>query len=74
MIPKDQSNFQFSTLNFQLKKMNTTLKKLSPYLLILLGLLILFIIGKAEVAGVCLLLGVVMIILRIWPEKWGAEE
>ena len=53
--------------------MNTTLENLSPYLFILLGLLILFFIGQAEVAGVCILLGVVMIILQIWPEKWGSE-
>ena len=54
--------------------MNTTLKKLSPFLLILLGLLLLFFIGKAEAAGVCLLLGIVMVILQIWPEKWGADD
>lgn len=54
--------------------MNTTLKKLSPFLLILLGLLLLFFIGQAEAAGVCLLLGIVMVILQIWPEKWGADD
>ena len=53
--------------------MNKILKKLSPYFLILLGLLLLFFIGQAEAAGVCILLGIVMIILRIWPEKWDAE-
>ncbi len=54
--------------------MNSTLKKLSPLLLVLLGLLLLFIIGQAEAAGVCFLLGIVMIFLRIWPEKWGANN
>lgn len=54
--------------------MNTTLKKLSPFLLILLGLLLLFFIGQAKAAGVCLLLGIVMVILQIWPEKWGADD
>ena len=46
-------------------------RKLSPYFLILLGLLLLFYMGQAIPAGVCFLLGYVMIIERIWPEKWG---
>ena len=46
------------------------MKKLLPYLLILLGLLILIIIGQPIVAGVCFLFGIVMIILQIWPEHW----
>ena len=50
------------------------MKKLTPYLLILLGLLILLIIGVAPVAGVCILLGIVMIIESIWPEKWEQEK
>lgn len=54
--------------------MSTALKNLSPYLLILLGLLLLFFAGQAEVAGVCLLLGIVMVILRIWPEEWGSDK
>lgn len=53
--------------------MNTTLKKLSPYLLILLGLFVLFVIQHPLVAGTCLLLGLVMIIERVWPEKWKSE-
>ena len=54
--------------------MNTILKNLSPYLLILLGLLLLFFIGQAEAAGVCILVGIVMLILSIWPEEWDAEK
>lgn len=54
--------------------MNTRLKNSSPYLLILLGLLLLFFVGQAVLADVCFLLGIVMIILRIWPEKWGVEN
>lgn len=53
--------------------MNTLLKKLTPYLLILLGLLLLFFIEQPGAAGVCILVGIVMIILSIWPEKWDAE-
>lgn len=54
--------------------MNTALKKLSPYLLILFGLLLLFFIKQPEAAGVCILVGIVMIIESIWPEKWEAEK
>ncbi len=49
-------------------------KKLSPYFLILLGLFVLFIVGKAEVAGVCLLIGIVMVFESIWPEEWETEK
>lgn len=48
--------------------------KLLPYLLILLGFFILFMIQQPIVAGVCLLLGIVMIFEQIWPEKWGPES
>lgn len=54
--------------------MNTTLKRFSPYLIILLGFLVLFLIEQAETAGVCFLIGIVMIIENIWPEKWGADK
>lgn len=50
------------------------MKKFYPYLLILLGLLILFIIGQPTIAGVCLLLGIVMVLESIWPEKWEADK
>ena len=54
--------------------MNPIFKKLLPYLLILLGLLFLFVIEQAGAAGVCVLLGVVMIIEGICPEKWEADN
>ena len=50
--------------------MNTTIIK-KTYLLILLGLFLLLFIGQALVAGVCVLIGIVLIIERFWPEKWG---
>lgn len=53
--------------------MNLTLKSLTPYLIILLGLLLLFLIGQAEAAGVCFVIGIAMVIERIWPEQWGAK-
>jgi len=54
--------------------MNSTLKKLSPYLLILFGLFVLFFMGMAEVAIVCFLIGIVMAIENVWPEKWGTDN
>ena len=53
--------------------MNPTLKKLSPFLLIFLGLFILFFLGQTPVAGICFLLGIVMIFEQIWPEKWDTD-
>lgn len=50
------------------------MKQLLPYLLILLGLLILLIIGIAPVAGVCFLIGIVMILEQKWPEQWEADK
>ena len=47
---------------------------LSPCFWILLGLLLLFFIGRAEAAGICFLIGIAVIILRIWPEKWEADK
>ena len=49
------------------------MKKIAPYFLILLGLFILFLIGQPIPAGIILLLGIVMIIEQIWPEKWMAD-
>ena len=54
--------------------MNPTLKKFSPYLLILFGLFLLFFINQAIPAGVCLLIGIVMVIENIWPEELGGER
>lgn len=50
------------------------MKKSIPYLLILLGLLILFVIEQPIAAGVCLLLGIVMMLEQIWPEEWEASN
>jgi len=49
-------------------------KKSKPYLIILLGLLLLFWFNQVIPAGVFLLLGIVMIIESIWPEKWEADK
>lgn len=54
--------------------MNPIMKKLSPYLLILFGLFLLFFLGQAPAAGVCFLIGIVMIFEKIWPEKWESEN
>ncbi len=50
------------------------MKKLYPFLLLFFGLFILFIVGQPIVAGVCILLGIVMIFESIWPEKWLADK
>ncbi len=50
------------------------MKKLYPYLLILLGLFLLLFIGQSLVAGACILIGIVMVIECIWPEKWEADK
>ena len=50
------------------------MKRMLPYVLILIGLILLLFAGQAIPAGVCFLLGIVMIIERIWPEKWGSDE
>lgn len=50
--------------------MNPILKKASPFLLIVIGFFLLFYMEMAIPAGVCFLLGIIMIIEQIWPEKW----
>ncbi len=55
--------------------MSSTIKTIVPYLILFIGLFILFMIPKfAYASGVLLLVGIVMQIERIWPEKWGAEK
>lgn len=49
-------------------------KKLLPYLVLLVGLFLLFYMGMAVYAGVFLLLGIVMVIESIWPEEWETEK
>ncbi len=45
--------------------------KLLPYLLILFGFLVLSITNIGLVAGVIIMIGILMLLERIWPEKWG---
>ena len=54
--------------------MNKTFKIICPYLLILVGLLFLFFMDMAPVAGVFFLLGIVIVVENIWPEKWGTNK
>ena len=54
--------------------MRTTLKKLSPYFLIFLGLILLLIIDQPGAAGACILTGIVMLIEKIWPERWETDK
>ena len=48
--------------------------KFLPYLIIILGLFLLYKMNQPVPAGICILLGVVMIIERIWPEEWGKDK
>lgn len=48
-------------------------KRRIPFVLILLGLLLLFFIQPIP-AGVLFLLGIVMIIENKWPEKWDSKK
>ncbi len=50
------------------------MKRMLPYVLILIGLILLLFAGQAIPAGVCFLLGIVMIIEKIWPEEWEADK
>ena len=54
--------------------MSSTLKKSSPFLVILLGLLFLFILNQPILAGACFLIVYVILIECIWPEEWDAER
>lgn len=63
------NSFQIITLCKQ-DKYNKKMKILYPYLLILLGLFLLFFLGQALVAGVFILLGIVIVIEKKWPEQW----
>ena len=49
------------------------MKKALPFLLILFGFLLLpFFRGLPAIT--CMVIGIVMILERIWPEKWGDEK
>lgn len=54
--------------------MNRILTTATPLILFILGLLLLFLLNLPVPAGVVILLGYVMIIERIWPEKWESEK
>ncbi len=47
-----------------------TMKKVLPYLLLLFGLLFLILLSRPVPAGIFILVGIVCIIEKIWPEKW----
>jgi len=49
------------------------MKKVFPYLLILLGILLFLFLEQPIPAGVCILVGIVMVVERIWPEKWEPD-
>ena len=54
--------------------MNKLFIKTLPLLLILLGMFLLFLMELPIPAGVLLLIGIVMIVERIWPEKWRNKQ
>ena len=54
-------------------KNNSFLMKAMPLLLIVLGFLTLDMF-QGYVAFACMLIGIVMLIERIWPEKWSDEK
>lgn len=54
--------------------MKTSFKKASPFLLIFLGILVLLILNLASIAGILILIGIVIIIERIWPEEWDSFD
>lgn len=48
--------------------------KALPYILLTIGLLALFIVGNAYIAGPFFILGIVMILERIWPSVKDDES
>lgn len=49
------------------------LMKVLPWLLIIIGFLTLNMF-QGYVALVCMVIGIVMLIERVWPEKWDDEN
>lgn len=49
-------------------------KHFTPFLLILVSFFLLFFMDKPIPAIIFLLLGIVMIIEMIWPEKWETDK
>ena len=54
-------------------KKNGLLMKAMPLLLIVFGFFTLDMF-QGYVALTCMVIGIVIIIERIWPEKWGSDE
>lgn len=54
-------------------KKNGLLMKVLPLLLIIFGFLTLDMF-QGYVALACMVIGILMLIERIWPEKWGEER
>ena len=53
--------------------MKVNLLKAMPWLLIVLGFLTLNMF-QGYVSIICMVIGIVMLLERRWPEKWGDEE
>ena len=49
------------------------MKKVIPFLLIVLGFLTLDMF-QGYIALTCMVIGIVMLLERLWPEKWGEDE
>lgn len=56
-----------SSLYFTILEKLLVMIKALPYLLLLIGLIALFVVGNPYVAGPLLILGIVIILERIWP-------
>lgn len=53
--------------------MGNKLNIITPFLVILFGLFLLFFVDQPIPAGVCFLIGIVMIVERVWPETWESD-
>lgn len=56
-----------------MEKRNEKMMKAMPWLLIFGGFFALTIL-PAIVAGGCILLGIIMLIEKLWPEEWSNEK
>ncbi len=54
--------------------MNKTLKKTLPFLLILLSMFLLFFAIQPIPACICLLIGIVIMVEKRWPENWDTNS
>ena len=53
--------------------MNKLFMKVLPWLLIIFGFLTLNMF-QGYLALTCMVIGIVMLIEQVWPEKWGSEK